>query len=159
MAAGARELKCLLLPMAGPGVLVPNTLVGEIVTQQAVRPIRDSADWMLGTGGWRGTEIPLISFERLCRFRDSAPDAAGRYVVLFSLTPEDPPPYYGVRIEALPRSETVDADRLESHDRDSDDPPFIAVRGRLGDRECIVPDLDAIVDAIRSEQRMATQDE
>lgn len=151
MAEPERQLKCLLVPMSGPGLLVPNVLVAEIVTQQAVVEHEGGADWLLGTGSWRGTEIPLIAFERLAGLVDGVPDAAGRYVVLYSLDPGHTPDFYGIRIEALPRSETVDGERLQSRGRSADDSPVIAARAHLGDRECMVPDLDALVRAIRTQ--------
>lgn len=147
----ARELKCLLLPMPGAGLLVPNALVAEIVTQQSVSAVPGTADWLLGRGSWRGTDVPLISFDRLCGFVDHAPDPGGRYVILYSLEPEQQPAYYGVRINSLPRSETVDAERLESRSREDDDADVIALRGDLGDRVCVIPDLDALTAAVRNE--------
>lgn len=149
-ASAEQRLKCLLLPMKGPGVLVPNAMVAEIITQQAVRPAPGTEGWLLGTGGWRGTEIPLISFEHLCGFRDEQPEAAGRYVVLFSLEPDQAPAYYGVRIESLPRSETVDGGRLQASERAPGDPDCVAARGRLGERDCLVPDFDVLLARIRA---------
>ena len=152
----ARELKCLLLPMQGAGMLVPNALVAEIVTQQSVTAVPETADWLLGRGSWRGTDVPLISFDRLCRLVDKPPEPGGRYVILYSLEPDHQPAYYGVRINSLPRSETVDAERLVSRPRAEDDSDVIALRGDLGDRACLIPDLDALVAAVRNE--LATQE-
>ncbi len=147
-----RQIKCLYLPMTdGPGVVVPGTLVAEIITQQAVSEPPRESDWLLATGAWRGTEIPLISFERLSGLGTGDADPAGRYVVLFSLEPDRTPAYYGLAIQALPRSETVDADRLTSEARSADDPSVVAMRGRLGDRECIIPDLDVLTQRVRAE--------
>lgn len=143
-----RELKCLVLPVQGPGIVVPNIAVAEIITQQDVTLRDDTPDWFLGTGVWRGQEIPLIAFDRLCGLRQDTPRASGRFVVLFGLDNTTKPPYYAFRIEALPRSETVNTERFEAHERKRDDSEFIAARGAIGDRECIVPDLDAVVRAL-----------
>lgn len=145
------ELKCLLLPVSGAGVLVPNGLVAEIVTQQAVEPAPDAAPWLLGTGTWRGVDIPLIALETLAGLSASVTEAGGRYVVLFSMQPDHTPTYYGIRIQALPRSETVNGERLETTQRNDDDSPMIAFRGRLGERDCVIPDLDRVTSAIRQE--------
>lgn len=149
--ADQRELKCLLLPVSGAGVLVPNALVAEIVTQQAVEPASSDADWLLGTGTWRGVDIPLIAFETLASLGEPVTEAGGRYVVLFSMEPRQVPTYYGIRIQALPRSETVNGERLETTERGDDDSPMIAFRGRLGERDCVIPDLDRVTAAIRQE--------
>jgi len=149
MADPERATKCLLLPMGERGLLLPNPLVAEIITQQAVVEYAGTPPWFLGTGGWRGTDIPLVSFECLCDEDREPPEPAGRYVVVFSLEPAREPAYYGLRIDALPRSEAVDGERLASQPREPSDPAVVALRGRLGDRDCLIPDVDRLVETIR----------
>lgn len=144
MADEPQQLKCLLLPMAGTPVLVPNSAVAELITQQDVIPGEDSPDWFLGTGTWRGIEIPLFAFDRLCGERQDPPRAYGRFVVLFGLEREGAPAYYGIRIEALPRAETVDRERLVRAEGAEHESPYVAVRARIRDRECLVPDFEAV---------------
>lgn len=148
MADGPRQLKCLLLPMVGAPALVPNSAVAELITQQDVIPGEDTPEWFLGTGTWRGLEIPLIAFDRLCGERQDAPRAYGRFVVLFGLEREGAPAYYGVRIEALPRAETVDHERLVRAEGPAHESPYVATRARVRDRDCLVPDFEALGRAI-----------
>ncbi|PSQ92206.1 MAG: hypothetical protein BRD57_03200 [Proteobacteria bacterium SW_6_67_9] len=134
-----RELKCLVLPMSGRALIVPNVAVAEIVTQQDVTQQSNAPDWLLGTGTWRGLEIPLIAFDRLCGERDAAPERTGRFVVMYGLEGEGAPPFYGVRIDALPRTETVDPQKLRPAEGSPHDSPLVAARASVGDRECLVP--------------------
>ena len=146
MAESNSQLKCLLLPMAGTPVIVPNAAVAEIVTQQDIAPPEaETPDWYLGTGSWSGTRIPLVSFDRLCGERQDRPPPAGRFVVLFGLEWEGAPAFYGLRIEALPRSETVDRERLARADGRGHESEYVAMRATVGeDRECLVPDFDQL---------------
>lgn len=144
MADAPQQLKCLLLPMAGTPVIVPNSAVAELITQQDVIPGEDAPDWFLGAGTWRGIEIPLIAFDRLCGDRQDPPGTFGRYVVLFGLEREGGPAYYGLRVEALPRAETVDGERLVHADGPAHESPCVAARARVRDHECLVPDFDAL---------------
>jgi chemosensory pili system protein ChpC len=139
MAEGNRELKCLVLPVGGLPLIVPNVAVAEIVTQQDVAPQPDAPAWLLGTGAWRGMQIPLIAFDYLSGERDATPDATGRYVVMYGLEGEGAPPFYGVRIDALPRTETVDAERLRPAEGGVHDSDMVATRAIVGERECLVP--------------------
>lgn len=139
------RVKCLLLPVTGPAVIVPNSAVAEIITQQDVAPAADAPDWFLGTGRWRGTDIPLIAFDRLVGERDDAPEPAGRFVVLFGLDGGGAPGFYGIRIDRLPRTETVDRQRLRPADGEAHRSEFVGLRAVIeGERECLVPDLDAL---------------
>ncbi len=140
-----RQVKCLLLPVTGPAIIVPNSAVAEIITQQDILPIADAPAWLLGTGRWRGTDIPLIAFDRLVGERGDVPEPAGRFVVLFGLDGDAAPGFYGIRIDQLPRTETVDRERLRTADGEAHGSDFVGMRAVVGgDRECIVPDLDAV---------------
>jgi chemosensory pili system protein ChpC len=143
--ADDRQIKCLLLPVTGRSVIVPNSAVAEIITQQDITPAGDAPDWYLGTGRWRGSDIPLIAFDRLVGEREDVPEPAGRFVVLFGLEREGAPGFYGIRIDQLPRTETVDAERLRPADGDAHPSEYVHTRAVVaGDRECLIPDLDAL---------------
>jgi len=144
MAAG-EQIKCLVLPVQGPPVLVPNSAVAEIITQQDIAPTEDTPDWFLGMGHWRGTEIPLISLDRLTGEREDVPDPAGRFVVLFGIEEGGAPGFYGIRIESLPRTETLDKERLRPSDESPHPSELIQARAVIGgDRECLIPDFDSL---------------
>lgn len=139
-----KRVKCLLLPVAGPPLVIPNAAVAELITQNTVTTVADAPDWLLGRGSWRGLDIPLIAFDRLSGEREEVPPSSGRFVVLFGLEQEGAPAFYGVRIERLPRSETVDTDNLVAADDAEHDSQFVAMRARLGDNDCLIPDFDAL---------------
>lgn len=141
--AGDR-VKCLLLPVSGPAIVVPNAAVAELITQNTVTTVEDAPDWLLGRGSWRGLDIPLIAFDRLTGERDEVPPSSGRFVVLFGLEQEGAPAFYGVRIERLPRSETVDRDNIAPAENPGHKSEFVAMRTLLGDRECLIPNFDAL---------------
>jgi chemosensory pili system protein ChpC len=145
MAAETSEIKCLILPVQGRPVVLPNAAVAEIITQQDIEPCADAPPWLLGTGQWRGMHIPLVAFDSLTGERADTPQAAGRFVVVFGLEGEGAPGFYGIRIDALPRSETVDAERLQPVDGAAHPSEYIGARARLSDeRQCLVPDFDAL---------------
>lgn len=138
------RVKCLLLPVSGPSMVVPNAAVAELITQNTVEAVDDAPDWLLGRGSWRGLDIPLIAFDRLIGERDEPPPSSGRFVVLFGVEQDGAPAFYGVRIERLPRSETVDRDNVTTVDNPGHDSEYVAMRTRLGDKECVIPDFDAL---------------
>jgi len=145
MAAASDQIKCLMLPQQGRPVIVPNSAVAEIITQQDVRPVEASPDWLLGTGEWRGTRIPLLALDRLCGERAAAPEPTGRFVVLFGLASGSAPGFYGVRIDALPRTQTVTRESLRPAEGEPHPSEHVRQRAVLdGERECLIPDFEAI---------------
>ena len=138
------RVKCLVLSVSGPSILVPNAAVAELITQNSVTPVEGAPDWFLGRGSWRGLDIPLIAFDRLCGEREDAPPTSGRFVVLFGLEREGAPAFYGVRIDRLPRSETVNRENLTPAEEAQHPSEVVAMRAQVSDRECLIPDFDAL---------------
>jgi len=56
-------LACLLIPIMGGRMVLPNVTVAELIPFQRPRPLEAEAEWLLGTIEWRGTDIPVISVE------------------------------------------------------------------------------------------------
>ncbi|MEX0606911.1 MAG: chemotaxis protein CheW [Halofilum sp. (in: g-proteobacteria)] len=149
--AESRELKCLLLPLGGMTVILPSSAVAEVITVDDASSHRlahgQSPDWLLGLTRWRGIDVPLVAFDRLCRAREDVPAAAGRFVVLYGVN--ENPGFYGLRIEALPRNETVDDATLRPIDGGGPAAEkFVQSRSVIDTRECAIPDFDALESAI-----------
>lgn len=56
-------LACLLIPIQGGRMVLPNVTVAELIPFQSPEAAPNTKDWLLGTIEWRGTMIPVISFE------------------------------------------------------------------------------------------------
>lgn len=56
-------LACLLIPIQGGRMVLPNVTVAELIPFQSPEAAPNSKDWLIGTIEWRGTMIPVISFE------------------------------------------------------------------------------------------------
>ena len=57
------SLACLLIPIQGGRMVLPNVTVAELIPFQSPEPAPNAQEWLLGTLEWRGTMIPVISFE------------------------------------------------------------------------------------------------
>ncbi|MFY0639901.1 MAG: chemotaxis protein CheW [Bermanella sp.] len=65
-------LPCLLIPMKGGRIVLPNVTMAELIPYQAPQTTSAEAPWLVGVIEWRGTMIPVISYEDFCGQR-SAP--------------------------------------------------------------------------------------
>jgi len=59
-------LPCLLVPMQTGRLVLPNVTLAELIPYQSPMPNEQTADWLIGTIEWRGTQIPVISYEAFC---------------------------------------------------------------------------------------------
>lgn len=56
-------LACLLIPIQGGRMVLPNVTVAELIPFQSPTASSSGANWLLGSIEWRGTMIPVISIE------------------------------------------------------------------------------------------------
>jgi chemosensory pili system protein ChpC len=59
-------LPCLLIPVQGGRLILPNVTVAELITYQEPVHSKADVDWILGKMEWRGTMIPVVSYEIFC---------------------------------------------------------------------------------------------
>ena len=67
MSAAGGEIYSLLIPLANGRLLLPRACVAEIAGYQVPATMVGAPPWYLGLVGWNGRQIPLVSFEGLCR--------------------------------------------------------------------------------------------
>lgn len=67
----AEQLKVYLLTMQKLGVILPAENIAEIIPYEPLQRIEETPDWFLGLLGWRGVQLPVVSFEMLTAERAS----------------------------------------------------------------------------------------
>ena len=70
------ELYGLLIPVADERLLVPRACVAEVIAWSAPQAMPGAPAWYLGTIGWNGRTIPVVSFEGT--LGQAIPEATGR---------------------------------------------------------------------------------
>jgi len=112
MSETPRDIRGLLITVAGGRLLLPNANVSEIITAATPEPVADAPPWLLGRVRWRGWRVPLVSFSLLSGIaeRDGALNA--KVTVLKSLTVQPRMPYIALLCLGFPRLTTVSPDML-----------------------------------------------
>jgi chemosensory pili system protein ChpC len=62
-------LPCLLIPIQGGRMVLPNVTIAELIPFQKPTLLTNTADWIVGEIEWRGTMIPVISYEEFSGFK------------------------------------------------------------------------------------------
>ncbi len=138
-------LKCLLLPLQTGTLLLPNSVVAEIVpAQRHHRAGGVQPHWCVGRIEWRGMSVPLISLESLHDGQAREFPNKTSFVVLHRLQESaDADDYYAVCIDGIPHFQFLDETLLESLDSDPGN-PYVAHEARLDGATVLIPDLDAL---------------
>lgn len=151
MSEAAEEIPTFILPLQRSNLLVPNATVAEIIPYEPLQRVQDSPDWFLGYLGWRGVQVPVVSFEMLTVKRGSfslVSVSSASLVVLKALGGREDQPFFAIVAQALPRLVRITPNELfetgEQHERTE------LMKARFADEIVSIPDLDYIESSILS---------
>ena len=107
-----QELPVFLITLQKSRILLPSTSVAEIIPYEPLQRSQDTPHWYLGILGWRGLEVPVISFEMLCDARASFSLISVASASLVICTGLDELPFYALVSQVMPRLAIVVPDEL-----------------------------------------------
>jgi chemosensory pili system protein ChpC len=142
------EVSCLLIPMQGMPLLLPNVSVAEVITGK-VLPNEDTPAWHLGTLNWRSVLIPVVSVEILNGREPKLRSHNMRLAIINSYRGDQRLPFYAIPVEGIPGLV-----RVMPNDLDTKAEPTLPVerlRVSVGDQSVTIPDLDYIEHKILGE--------
>jgi chemosensory pili system protein ChpC len=148
MAEDKQSIKCVILTLRKENVIVPNALVAEIISVKEIESQDNAPAWFLGNMNWRGSEVPLLSFEASGGEEIAKVNLNTQAVVLYAVGESgkiDEHPYLGLVMSGVPHVShfsreqiQIDNDALETH-------PMVAQKVRINGASVSILDVDAMV--------------
>ena len=145
MSEAGGEIYSLLVPLANGRLLLPRACVAEITGYQAPASMAGAPPWYLGLVQWNGRQIPLVSFEGLCRQSTPAVSARSRLVVLHALGERVDAGAYAIVAQGFPQLVRVNAEVIRpdpAYAVPESDP--VICRVRMLNETPWIPDLDRL---------------
>jgi len=100
------RLRCVLVEASGAHLMLPNSVIAELLTMRELTPAEDgSPDWLAGTIRWRFLDVPVIDLARLLGQGGSAGKTTGRrrILVCHSFDDREGVRFMGVIVDGLPQ--------------------------------------------------------
>lgn len=144
------ELAAYLISLQKRELLVPATAVAEIIPYEPLQRVQDTPDWFLGVLGWRGVQVPVVSFEMLSVTRASfsfASVSSASLVVLRALGGTDDLAWFALVAQTPPRAVQVGPDQLFEREDPTEETELTKVT--FQEEPVSIPDLDFIEERIR----------
>jgi chemosensory pili system protein ChpC len=141
----AKEMDCAVIPIHQTSLLVPNVCIAEITPWRRLRPKPDTPSWHLGTLAWRGTQVPVVSYEILNDAPELVlpPNEPGACLIIMNRSrPATELTFYGLAAQGLPRLLHVADDELAQQGAAQHSAE--AYRVHLGTEDAIVPKLSMV---------------
>jgi chemosensory pili system protein ChpC len=146
------NLRCLLITVQGGQVILPNSLVVEVLPFATPLRIEAAPHWVVGAMLWHNLTTPLISLGRWLFGVGPDADINSRIIIVNTLGADPRLPRFGILGTAAPRPLN-----LQRQDIDQDPEVTEAERRRPGilswarcqDQPVLIPDIDAIEAVLR----------
>lgn len=132
----------LILPLAGLSLLVPSSLVAEVVNPVTLTPVPQTDPWLVGAMSWRSRPVPVISFEHILGDAQTAPPRA-KIVIFYPLHGRPPWEFFAAFTAAEPQPRLIN-DPQSLAQAPSAPSPFIAMALAFEGRPVGIPDLNAL---------------
>ena len=137
------EIRALVAPIPGSGVLVPGSVVAEVIGYADPDPFSNAPEWLLGEMEWNGWQVPVVHFARLAGTSDeSIVPPRSRILVVKTLSDSASVLYVGLVISGMPKLRKVTTGNLAEAANSNADGIFSHVT--LEDQPAVIPDLDTL---------------
>lgn len=151
MAKDTQLIKCVILTLRKENVIVPNALVAEIISVKDIKPVENSPKWFLGNMTWRGSDVPLLSFEAAGGEAISKVNLNTQAVVLYAVgkggeVSEEP--YLGLVMSGVPHVSHFTREQIKTDSEAFEDHPMVAQKVRINGARVSILDVDAMVDMV-----------
>ncbi len=140
------NLRCLLIAVQGGQIILPNSLVVEVLPFATPLQIEGAPHWVVGAMLWRNLTTPLVSLGRLIFRVTPEADLNSRIIFVNALGSDSRLPHFGILGTSVPRPIELQRQEIQL------DPDGVAESNRPGvlswtryqDQLVVVPDLDTI---------------
>ena len=143
MAENVQSIRSLILPIGDHNLLIPTTVVAEVVGHTPPERAGAGPAWLLGHVTWRGQSVPCVAFEVLGGGAPLSAGARARTVVLKAVGGRSGMPYIALRTDGIPRLVNVERDGVERQE-DGRALPGVSDAVLTRGESALIPDLDSI---------------
>ncbi len=152
MSTAEEELYSLLVPLADERLIVPRACVAEVVRYTPPVQKDGQKNWMLGTIGWNGRDLPVVAFEGAIGKDVPAPTGRTRVVVFYSSTGGIRSGFFGVLTQGFPQLVRVNEDvlKLDSTEGWPEEAPVLC-RVKMINEFPLIPNLEILEAMIAAE--------
>lgn len=138
------EIRSVLIPLDASRLLLPNAVVAEVMNYRRPESRENAPDWFLGVMAWRGTSVPVVSFEGLIGGSVVEPGYRGRTIVTNTLNGNKTIPHIGLVSKAIPSLVRVNEENITPSDLKSDLGELIKESVNVNEGLALIPDLDEL---------------
>lgn len=145
MDANHNLLRCLLITVQNGQVLLPSSLVVEVLPFATPLHLESAPPWVVGAMLWHNLTTPLISLGRLVFEVAPHADLNTRVIIVNTLGSDAHLPHFGILGTAAPRPVNLERHEIQAITESLPAQQLgVLAWGRYEEQTVLIPDLDAI---------------
>ena len=139
------NLRCLLIAVQGGQIILPNSLVVEVLPFATPLQIEAAPHWVVGAMLWRNLTTPLVSLGRLIFRVTPEADLNSRIIFINALGSDSRLPHFGILGTSVPRPLDLQRHEITLDPAVADlNRPGVLSWARYQDQSVVIPDLETI---------------
>lgn len=114
MSDNSQILPCVMVPVTGRQLLLPNVSIAEVVDYASTNTAGGDRPWLLGWLDWRGRNLPVISYDAANGQTPAIPTGSrGRVIVLNTIGEHHQQlPFLALVTQGIPSQARLSAEQL-----------------------------------------------
>lgn len=153
MSGSHKTISSVLIPMQQRPLLIPSACIAGIQDYSRPEDNYPETEWLLGDLDWRGTKIPVISFERLNQGRFAEFSATNRIAIMHRTSKNDSLPFYAMVVQGVPQPLTLVREEVRNSAEEKG--PMEKYRIIMRDVPASIPDLSLVEQKLTSSSHLA----
>ena len=147
MAENNRQLAAMLVPVLNDKLIVPGSVIAELIPFEAPEPVDGAPGWHLGEIHWRNQKVPVVSFEQ-ANVGSSPVNTKrnhDRIAILNVITEGCELAFYGLALQGIPSSlRLMESDITPLKHADKDAGELVSCQIQTAGVRAVIPDLEKL---------------
>lgn len=141
-------IPCMLIPLQQHYLLLPNTIIAEVIPMPRNISAQHKSDYYLGQYQWHEDKIIILDLESLVENEENHSSEANKLCILYSINPDNKLPAYAVPCHGAPQLIHLNESALKLVDDDVVASEFLHCRTHIGNKIAYIPDLDKLEERV-----------
>lgn len=153
-----KEVRGLVVPLDGMRLILPDSIVLQILTSIEIKTLDDSPKWLLGSLEWQKRHLPLLSYEAASSYGERAVDV-NRVLILKSMNHIDRMPFYAITLSGIPHPVVLNDANLQEVASAGASSPLVLNQVLVEGEPASIPNLDALEEMLMSQYGLFQESE
>ncbi|WP_242466958.1 chemotaxis protein CheW [Ectothiorhodospira shaposhnikovii] len=143
-----------IISLQDQNLLLPQSAVLEVVTQQVLREVVSAPSWLRGVFDWQQSQLPIVSLDTMLGVPFERQTRVNRFVIMHGLERLPGLEYYALQVRGIPHPVKLTASDIQPLPLREGDPPAVAARVRASGVLCVIPAFERIEQMLQEELKV-----